>query len=110
MYAIKRSTTKILPEWLAILERMAKASKERNKAPLSSRMMPRDVEIHWNYTYEMLSFAHTYRWAYNKITANRDMGMQAFELSTEEWKIVKDLADVLKVSTTPTFEHSLTQS
>ena len=60
--------------------------------------MPRDVETRWNYTYEMLSFAHTYRAAYNEITANRDMGMRALELSIEDWKIVKDLADVLKVS------------
>ena len=99
-YAIKRSTTKILPEWFAILNRMAKASKERGKAPLSSRMMPRDVETHWNYTYEMLSFAHTYQSAYIEITADQDMNMKmrAYELSKEEWKIVKDLADVLKAS------------
>jgi hypothetical protein len=77
---------------------MAKASKERGKAPLSSRMMPRDVETRWNYTYEMLSFAHTYQSAYNEITANRDMKMREYELSKEEWKIIKDLGDVLKVS------------
>ena len=74
------------------------ASKERGKTPFSSRMMPRDVETCWNSTYEMLSFAHIYRSAYNDITANRDMGLRAYELSIEEWKIVKDLADVLKVS------------
>ncbi len=77
---------------------MAMASKERGKTPLSSRMMPRDVETRWNYTYKMLSFAHTYHLVYNDITANRDMGMRAYELSKEEWKIVKDLTDVLKVS------------
>ena len=64
---------------------------------MSSCMIPCDVETRWNYTYEMLSFAHTYRAAYNDITANREMGMQAYELSMEEWKIVKDLAGVLKV-------------
>ena len=77
---------------------MAKVSKERGEKPLSSYMIPCDIETRWNYTYEMLSFAHTYHSAYNEITANRNMGMRVYELSMEEWKIVKDLADVLKVS------------
>jgi len=77
---------------------MAKASKEKGRKPLASRMIPRDVETRWNYTYEMLNFAYTYRNAYDEITANRDMSMRDYELSNEEWKIVKDLADVLKVS------------
>ena len=97
-YTIKRSTTIILPEWFAILNRMVKVSKEQVKAPLTSRMMPRDVTTHWNYTYEMLNFVYNYRMAYNEITANRNMKMREYELSKEEWKIVKDLADVLKVS------------
>lgn len=89
---------KILPEWLAILKQLAMASKERHTTPLSSHIMPCDVETHWNYTYKMLSFAHTYCAAYNEITANCDMEMRALELLMEEWKIIKDLADVLKVS------------
>ncbi|KAF8899536.1 hypothetical protein CPB84DRAFT_1641653, partial [Gymnopilus junonius] len=59
-HAIKNSTTIILPS-------------EKGKPPLASRMMPRDVATHWNYTYEMLNFAYTYRAAYDEITANRDM-------------------------------------
>ena len=88
----------ILPEWYAILIRMATASKEKGKKPLTSRMILCDVATHWNYTYEMLDFVYTYRNAYDKITANRDMSMRNYELSKEEWKIIKDLADVLKVS------------
>ena len=65
---------------------------------MPARMMPCDVETHWNYTYEMLNFAYIYRSAYNEITANRDMDMRANEISKEEWKIIKDLANVLKVS------------
>jgi hypothetical protein len=76
---------------------MATASKEKGKAPLASRMMPRDVTTRWNSTYEMLSFAYLYRNAYNEITANREMDMRKFELSKKEWKIVNDLAEVLKV-------------
>jgi hypothetical protein len=77
---------------------MANASKEKGRKPLANRMIPRDVETRWNYTYEMLDFAYTYRNAYDEVTANRDMSMRNYELSKEEWKIVKDLADVLKVS------------
>ena len=46
----------------------------------------------------MLNFTYTYCNAYDKITVNCDMSMRDYELSNEEWKIVKDLADVLKVS------------
>jgi hypothetical protein len=77
---------------------MANASKEKGRKPLANRMILRDVETHWNYTYEMLDFVYTYRNAYDEVTANCDMSMRNYELSKEEWKIVKDLADVLKVS------------
>ncbi len=60
-------------------------------------MMPRDVTTRWNYTYEMLSFAYTYRDAYNELTRNRDMKMRKYEIEDSEWEIVKQLADVLKV-------------
>ena len=77
---------------------MAAASKSKNRKPLSKRMMPRDVATRWNYTYEMLSFAYTYRDAYNELTSNRDMKMRKYEIEDQEWEIVKQLADVLKVS------------
>jgi hypothetical protein len=76
---------------------MAKASKEKKKQPLGHRVMPRDVTTRWNYTYEMLDFAYNYRQPYNEICANRDMKMRLYELTNDEWKIVKDLSDVLKV-------------
>ena len=77
---------------------MAQAAKEKGKPPLSSRIIPCDVTTRWNYTYKMLSFAYVYREAYNQVTANKDMKIRKYELSQKEWKIVKDLADVLKVS------------
>jgi hypothetical protein len=77
---------------------MAEASKKKGKTPLTSRMMPRDIATRWNYTYEMLSFAYAYREAFNELTSNRDMKMRKYELSDADWKIVNDLASVLKAS------------
>jgi len=77
---------------------MAAASKSKGDKPLSNRMMPRDIATRWNYTYEMLSFAYTYRDAYNELTSNRDMKMRKYEIEDDDWEIVKQLADVLKVS------------
>lgn len=77
---------------------MSEDRKKKGEPLLTARMIPRDVATRWNSTYEMLSFAHTYREAYNEITANRDMKMRKYELSDKEWKIVNDLASVLKVS------------
>lgn len=45
----------------------------------------------------MLSFLVTYREAYDEITANRETNLRDYELSEEEWKILKDLSEVLKV-------------
>jgi len=96
-HAIKNSTTIVLPEWWAILNRMVTASKLKNDKPLSKRMLPRDVAARWNYTYEMLHFAYTYQDAYNELTSNREMKMRKYEIEDQEWEIVKQLADVLKV-------------
>ena len=78
---------------------MAKASQDKGNQPLGLRVMPRDIATHWNSMYEMLAFAYKYCRAYNELTANCDMNMRTYELSNEDWKIVKDLAAVLKVRT-----------
>ncbi len=77
---------------------MAAASKSEGQKPLSKRIMPRDVATRWNYTYEMLNFAYTYRNAYNELCANRDMKMRKYEVEDSEWEIVKQLANILKVN------------
>ena len=46
----------------------------------------------------MLNFAYIYRNAFNELTGNRDMKMRKYEIEDAEWEIVKQLADVLKVS------------
>ena len=78
---------------------MAQDAVDQGEKPLSSRMMPRDVAIRWNSTYEMLTFAYTYRQAYNELTDNRGMKLRKYEVLDSEWEIVKQLANVLKVCT-----------
>jgi hypothetical protein len=100
-YAIKRSTTILLPRWKTILEELASAAaatpNQSNKKPLSVRIMPRDVSTRWNSTYEMLKFAYLYREAIDKITGDRAMKLRDYELSEREWQTVKELRDSLKV-------------
>src|SRR5271154_2091340 len=85
---MKNSSTIILPQWFSTLEELK----------LNKRMMPQDVTTRWNSTYDMLKFAVKYRSALDSITGNRDMKLREYELSGEEWNIVKHLRDVLKVS------------
>lgn len=97
-FAIKNSTTIILPEWFSILEQLAQAAEEAGKIPLSERMMPRDVATRWNATFDMLKFAIEYRDAIDKITGDLKMKLRQFELSDEEWTFAEQLAKLLKVS------------
>jgi hypothetical protein len=59
--------------------------------------MPRDVSIRWNSTYDMLRFATIYREPIDKITDERSMKLRDYELKDDEWKIVEELRDCLKV-------------
>lgn len=62
-------------------------------------MIPRDVRTRWNATYDMLDFAYQYKTAINKITDIRDMKLRDYEIEASEWEIVRQLRDLLKVST-----------
>lgn len=86
-FAIKNSSTIILPRWYEVLDELG----------LDARMMPRDVSTRWNSTYDMLRFAVDYRVAIDTITAERTMKLCDFELGKEEWKVAKELCEVLKV-------------
>ncbi|KIL59370.1 hypothetical protein M378DRAFT_55595, partial [Amanita muscaria Koide BX008] len=57
-FAIKNSSTKLLPRWRTICKELG----------LVVRMMPRDVKTRWNSTFDMLEFAIEYRLALDKIT------------------------------------------
>jgi hypothetical protein len=52
----------------------------------------------------MLDFALEYRKAIDVITDTRKLGLGAYELNEEEWSLVRQLRDVLKVSLT--FTHN----
>ena len=87
----------ILPKWNSILEQMAVINKEKSEIPLGVRMMPRDVTIRWNSTFDMLDFAVTYRKALESLTETLGMGLRDYELSYDNWVIAKDLWDILEV-------------
>lgn len=59
--------------------------------------MPRDVPTRWNSTYDMLRFALKYEKAIKSMTQARELGLRIYELSSEEWVLARQLADVLEV-------------
>lgn len=107
-YAIKRSTTILLPRWNDILQELATTAATTDKKPLPVRIMPRDVSTRWNSTYEMLKFAYTYREAIDKITGDRAMKLRDYELLESEWETVKQLRDSLKVRNNNYFHYYIT--
>ena len=86
-YAIKDSTTIILPQWFTTLKELM----------LHQWMMPRNITTCWNSTYDMLEFAIEYREALKSITGNQRMKLRQYELTEEDWEIATQLHDVLKV-------------
>ena len=60
--------------------------------------MPRDVHTRWNSTYDMLYFAYEYKNAVMGIMVICDLKLQQFEIDNDDWEIIKQLQDVLKVS------------
>ena len=86
--AIIHSSTKLLPAWFRFVAELA----------LAKKTMPRDVATRWNSTFRMLLFALQYRLAIDALTQDRKLEMRKYELSEEEWTIVAQLCDILKVS------------
>ena len=58
VYAVKNSSTIILPQWYCILKSLS----------LKAQVIPHDIHTCWNATYNMLDFAYQYKKAINKIT------------------------------------------
>ena len=69
----------------------------KKELDLNECMMPRDVTTCWNSLYNMLQFALDHCPALDLMTGNCDMKLRQYELDLEEWGIIKDLYDVLKV-------------
>ena len=62
------------------------------------RTMPRDVSTRWNSTFTMLNFALEYRSAIDSLTGDHAADIRKLEVDDEEWELLKQLRDVLKVS------------
>ncbi|KAF8797538.1 hypothetical protein BYT27DRAFT_7219086 [Phlegmacium glaucopus] len=87
-FAIKYSTTIILPQWFLIL----------NNLKLAKRMIPHDVTTRWNSTFNMLNFAIEHIAAISTITGDHDMKLRQYELSKDNWNFAHQLQDVLKAA------------
>ncbi|KIL55066.1 hypothetical protein M378DRAFT_57248, partial [Amanita muscaria Koide BX008] len=88
-YAIKNSSTKLLPRWREICK----------ENQMKVRVMPRDVTTRWNSTFEMLDFAIEYKRALDQITGERDCKLRDYELLRREWAIASELRDIFKDAT-----------
>ena len=86
-FAIIHLTTKALPAWC----KACTASK------LPVLLIPRDVKTRWNSTYDMVKMAYRFRPAIDDITANKSLKLCRYELDDDDWKVIGDLLQVLKV-------------
>ena len=60
-------------------------------------LLPRDVATRWNSTLDMLEYALSHKEAVDRVTQSRDGGLRMYELSKDEWVILGQLRNVLKV-------------
>jgi len=81
---VKNSSTILLLEWNKVLKQLAEGDKV-----LSVCIMPQNVSICWNSTYNMLKFAYTYRDAINQITDNQGLNLRHCIVTEVEWELVK---------------------
>ena len=59
--------------------------------------MPHDVWTWWNSTYDMLKFMLKYKEAIKIVTSDLNNDLHKYELNNEEWGLVGELVNTLKV-------------
>ena len=62
------------------------------------RIMPHDVRTCWNSTYDMLKFMLEYKEAIKMFTLDLKNDLRKFKLNDEEWGLVKELSNMLRVT------------
>lgn len=77
----------MLPAWKEILKELK----------MTEHVMPRDIVTRWNSTFEMLDYALEHRPAIDLVTQKWELGLRKLELSDDEWEVVEQLRNVLKV-------------
>ncbi|KAG9313576.1 hypothetical protein JVU11DRAFT_5905 [Chiua virens] len=90
-YKVIHSTTKVLPAWKEIFKQFNKGI----------TLLPHDVVTRWNSTFDMLNYALEHRKEIDMVTQQRDLDLRKFELGDEEWDVLQELCDVLKVCSCP---------
>ena len=90
-FAIINLTTIALPAWCHTCSELG----------LKDKLIPHDVIMQWNSTYDMMSFMPIHRTAINKITADKALKLRKYELDNDDWVIVEDLISVLEVRRLP---------
>ena len=73
---------------------------------LEVRLMPRDVATRWNSSGDMVDFAINYQEGIEVLTQKKNLGLREFELSDEEWAVLRELHEVLKVSHHMQWSHT----
>ncbi|TFY73141.1 hypothetical protein EWM64_g10871, partial [Hericium alpestre] len=79
------STTILLPAWKSTLKDLG----------IKEHIIPCDISTRWNSTYDMLHFVLEHKRAVRAFVGDTKLGLDAFELTAQEWSIAQQLHDVL---------------
>ena len=86
-FKVIHSTMSVLPAWDA-------ACAEQGLQP---KHIPRDVLTQWNSAFDMVDFAVEYDQVVDNIMDKRKLALGKYAIDEEEWELLKQLHNVLKV-------------